>query len=116
MISEKPSLVKKLSGPVGSGRPIELVGWHRRPKKSADPLSGQAMRLVTLLLDVLGEGGPRKPAILRSLADSKGLGEHFDAAVDILKSTGKLKTRYRNGGPHYALATTTRREPCTADR
>jgi hypothetical protein len=63
-----------------------------------------ALTLMATIESVLAEGGPRKPAILRSMARAKKLERHFDAVIDVMRSTGKLKIMRRNGGAHYALA------------
>lgn len=51
---------------------------------------------------MLAEGGPRKPAILRALAEHRGWGAAFDAAVAELKRARRIRIMYRQGGPHYA--------------
>ncbi len=55
------------------------------------------------ILDVLGVGGPRKPSLLRALAERHGQAEKFDATISELKRSGRIKIVYRYGGPHYAL-------------
>lgn len=55
------------------------------------------------LIEVLAEGGPRKPNILRALAEHLGQGDKFDAAIAELKQAKRIHIVYRNGGPHYRL-------------
>lgn len=59
--------------------------------------------LVDLLVSVLAEGGARKPSILRALAKSNGYEHRFDEAVTRLKAARTIRTKHRNGGPHYEL-------------
>ncbi len=67
-----------------------------------------AKTLGDRLLEVLAEGGPRKPHILRSLAEHLGLGAQFDPTIEALKRAQRIRVLYRYGGPHYALKTRTR--------
>jgi hypothetical protein len=61
-------------------------------------------RLQAKLLEVLAEGGPRKPAILRALNRALGGDEfQFVAAVRALRAGGMLRVVHRQGGPHYGL-------------
>lgn len=64
--------------------------------------------LRAMLLEVLREGGARKPAILQALAKSKGFTQQqFRTTVASLKRNGQLKLTHRNGGPHYAAVGST---------
>lgn len=62
------------------------------------------MKLAQRLAEVLEEGGPRKPAILKALAHHHGhTDQDFDQAIAELRAAHRLKTLHRNGGPHYAI-------------
>jgi len=62
-----------------------------------------AQSLGERLIAVLYEGGPRKPSILRAIAERHGLGAQFDATIARLKRAKQIRILYRNGGPHYGL-------------
>ncbi len=56
------------------------------------------------LLEVLGEGGPRKPAILKALALHLGFGaQQFLDTINQLKQDGEIRVMHRQGGVHYGL-------------
>lgn len=59
--------------------------------------------LSARILAVLAEGGPRKPHILKALAEHHGLGHIFDDTIAGLKRRRLIRVLYRYGGPHYAL-------------
>ena len=62
-----------------------------------------AKSLGERIVDVLAEGGPRKPHILRAMATATGHGELFDRTIAELKRARRIVIRYRQGGPHYAI-------------
>lgn len=55
------------------------------------------------ILEVLAEGGPRKPHILRAIAAHHRQEAQFDVVVAALKRARRIHILYRHGGAHYGL-------------